>query len=1078
MVDTYVPLHNHTYFSQLDGYSSPEEYLQRCTELGISSFAITEHGNQYSWVYFEKLKEKYPSIKIIYGVEFYECDDINIKDKNNKYYHLIVLAKNENGRKAINELITRSNFDGFYFKGRVDLDMFKPFGKDLVVSSACLASKLSREKDYNKCVDYIKEYKSVFPHFYLEMQSHSHEDQAEYNKKILKLSKETNTPYIITTDSHTSKKEDLYYQKYHVNTANDSETINEIYEGCYVQSVDEIHKIMDSQVGHEAVENGLLNTIKVSELIEEVKMPFQEPQLPTFPLPLGFSDSTEYLKKLCLDGWKFRKLNKLAYEEQKIYLDRLNYELEVIDKMKFPGYFLIVWDFIEWARNNDVEVGAGRGSAAGSLVCYLLKISDLNPIKYGLIFERFLNPERVGMPDIDIDLSDRGKVIKYLENKYGEHNVCQIINYNYITPLTAIEDVGKILGFTYKEMRSLSSKFSYDTFDKCVEVNKDYLDKNPKYNDLIDIAGHLCGRLKTVSCHAGGVGIVDTNISDYMGMKLGSKGEHIIQVNKKIIEEIGIIKFDLLGVQTLSMVHEIKKDLNMDSWEININNPEFENSVEPYKVLNVAKTNGVFQTESSGMKDLLIRLRAKNISDVSVVLALYRPDTMGALNDYIDTKNGDKVIHNIHPKLDEILKETNNCLLYQEQLMDIVRIFGGRTYGGADKFRKGIGKKDTVLVKQEARKLYQEIIDNNFEEVVAKTISEDMENKGGYLFNKSHSYSYSVLTLQTAYLKSKYPLYFFKALFNLNKDKVGMLNKYILDSRDFNINVKTPDINKSELNFSIQDDSIVFGLSAISSIGENVASRIIEERNGNGIFKNFDDFITRTNLDKGQVIMLIKSGAIPCKNKHNRIVKYLKSLYSRSEFKCSTKLPSYQKLIMDWDINCEDYRIGKKKYDFDKNKMYEEYKKRAYKKYLEKEEVKYQKFIDENNKYLYDEEFWEFQALQIFIGNNPFDESYQYITTSFMDTKIHNECVVPGIISKVQKKKDKNKNTFAFLNLYTTFGILEILVWSSQFKQYESLLKKGNKITVLCKKESEEKAICLEVKVYEEWMKYIKHRKR
>lgn len=395
----YSALHNHSHYSLLDGYATPKEYLEQAKKIGLKAFAITEHGNEYSWCYFDKIKKDYPDIKMIYGVEFYECFDTEIKDKESKYFHLVVLAKNEEGRKAINKLVTKSNLEGFYYKPRVQLSDFAPYANNLIVSSACLASKIARESDLNKCIEYINEYKSIFPHFYLEMQSHNHIDQEIYNQKILHLSKATDTPYIITTDSHAATKEDLYYQARHVQIAHDSETMSETYEGCYLQSEEEIHDIMDNQIGKENVDVGLANTNIIADMIEEVNMPFQSPKLPTFPLPEGFSDNYTYLKHLVNEGWVKRGFDKFSKEKQEIYRERINYELETIHTMGFDGYFLIVWDFINFARSKNIMVAPGRGSCAGSLVCYSLHITDLDPIKYGLIFERFLNPERISMPD-------------------------------------------------------------------------------------------------------------------------------------------------------------------------------------------------------------------------------------------------------------------------------------------------------------------------------------------------------------------------------------------------------------------------------------------------------------------------------------------------------------------------------------------------------------------------------------------------------------------------------------------------------------------------------------------------------
>lgn len=738
----YSSLHNHTYYSLLDGYGSPKEMLDRAKKIGLKAFAITEHGNVYSHIYFDLIKKDYPDIKMIYGCELYECEDITVKDKDNKYFHLICLIRNEQGRKDLNKVITKSNFEGFYFKPRCTVEDIKPYADNFVISSACLASKLARESDFEKCIEYVNEYKEAFPYFFLEMQSHSHQDQRSYNQKILELSKRTNTPFIITTDSHAPKKEDLYYQDKLIqigrkSSNNDKNAIenSEVYEGCYMQSEDEIHEIMDSQIGYENVCLGLENTNKVADLIENVDMPFQKPQLPTFPLPDGYRDNNEFLWHLVRQGWKDRGYNNLSEDEQQVRRTRLNYEMGIIHSMGFDGYFLFVWDFIKAAEKLGIEVGKGRGSAAGSLVCYCCHITDIDPIKYGLIFERFLNPERVGLPDIDTDVGNRDAIIDYLVDKYGEERVCQIINYSYITPTVAITDVGKILGFPYNQMQKLSQKFTFDKWDDCMKANPNLLADNPQYADLFDIAKHLSGRVKTVSIHAGGVGIVDTTINDYMPMKIGTKGEHVIQVDKHYVEDIGIVKFDLLGVATLNLVKEIKDDLHLDPWDYDINNPEFENDRPTYELLASGKTNGVFQVESAGMKDLLIRLKPKleqlDFEVISVILALYRPDSMGALDEYVEMATGGSRPPSIHPDVDEILKDTNYCMIYQEQLLDIVKKFGGRTYGQADLFRKAIGKKLPELVKQESEKLRGEIMTNGYSKDIANTIADELASKGG-----------------------------------------------------------------------------------------------------------------------------------------------------------------------------------------------------------------------------------------------------------------------------------------------------------------------------------------------------------
>ena len=1082
----YCSLHNHTYYSLLDGYGSPKEMLDRAKEIGLKAFAITEHGNVYSSIYFDLIKKDYPDIKMIYGCELYECEDITVKDKDNKYFHLICLIRNEQGRKDLNKVITKSNFEGFYFKPRCTVEDIKPYAKNFVISSACLASKLARESDFEKCIEYINEYKEAFPHFFLEMQSHSHQDQCLYNQKILELSKRTNTPFIITTDSHAPKKEDLYYQDKLIqigrkSSNNDKNAIenSEVYEGCYMQSEDEIHEIMDSQIGYENVCLGLENTNKVANLIENVDMPFQKPQLPTFPLPDGYRDNNEFLWHLVRQGWKDRGYDNLSEDEQQVRRTRLNYEMGIIHSMGFDGYFLFVWDFIKAAEKLGIEVGKGRGSAAGSLVCYCCHITDIDPIKYGLIFERFLNPERVGLPDIDTDVGNRDAIIDYLVDKYGEERVCQIINYSYITPTVAITDVGKILGFPYNQMQKLSQKFTFDKWDDCMKANPNLLADNPQYADLFDIAKHLSGRVKTVSIHAGGVGIVDTTINDYMPMKIGTKGEHVIQVDKHYVEDIGIVKFDLLGVATLNLVKEIKDDLHLDPWDYDINNPEFENDRPTYELLASGKTNGVFQVESAGMKDLLIRLKPKleqlDFEVISVILALYRPDSMGALDEYVEMATGGSRPPSIHPDMDEILKDTNYCMIYQEQLLDIVKKFGGRTYGGADLFRKAIGKKIVELVQKESEILRGEIVANGYPKEIADKIANELSQKGGYLFNKSHSYSYAVLCFETAWFKAHYPTYFFKALFNQNKDKAGAINKYILDARYFNVDIMPPNINHSGMNFTVDKDKVLFGLSAIGGIGESLSKQIIEERENNGIYKSFNDLIQRLSLGKASVIALIKSGAIPCKNKREKLISYLKSEYQPLKFSEVKSLPTYKKLEEDWNIDLKKYVIPSsgKRIIYDKEALLTEYNRLKKIQFEENQKIRFQKYIDDNKKYLEDEQFWEFQTLQVFINDNPFDAAYTFLTP-FEDVPDGEKCTLVGIIAKVQKKKDKNGKQFAYINIYSSFGLVEGIVWHSQLKEYEDLVKKGQQVAILCKKDSEEKVIVEKLKPYSKWLEYVR----
>lgn len=1056
---SYVPLHNHSEYSVLDGFAHPEEYLIRARELGINAFAITEHGNQYSWIYFDKLKNKYQDIKMIYGVEFYECEDISIQDKNNKYYHLVALAKNEQGRIALNEIISKSNFEGFYYKPRVDLKLLKPYAEDIVILSACLASKLSREDDYDKCKEYVLEYKSIFPNFFLEMQSHDTDDQCKYNQKIMKLSQDTNTKFVITTDSHAATKDDLYYQARHVQIAHDDETLTEVYSGCYLQTEDEIHSIMDSQIGYKNVSIGLENTNIVSDTIDKVNMPFQEPQLPTYPLPEGFKTNHDFLKHLTEIGWNNRHFNSMSEKEQEVRKQRLEYELSVIRQMNYDGYFLIVWDFVNYAKNNNIIVGDGRGSGGGSIVNYLLGISELDPIKYDLIFERFLNPERVSMPDLDLDFADRDKIIEYLMEKYGEEKVCQIINFSYITPVVAIKDVGRVLGIPYNISNKISKKFTYETFDECIKNNPSVYEDYSDYTELFKIASKISGRVRNASIHAGGVGIVDTKITDYMALKAGSKGERVIQVDKKMVEEIGIIKFDILGVATLGVVQEVMKSVGLQPWDLNVNNKQFLNDQKMYELLQSARTNGVFQVESQGMKDLLLRLAPTSLEDVSAVLALYRPDTMSMLEDYIYYKHNSDQIQYWHPDMKPLLDKTYGCIIYQEEIMDIVRVFGGRTYGGADKFRKGIGKKDKNLVKQEADKLYQEIIDNKYPEELSKKISEYMATMGGYSFNKSHSALYAILTLKTAYLKAHYPAYFFCALLNQNKNDYGVINKYIIDANDFGIEILPPNINESNQGFSVINNKILFGLEAIKGIGEKFAEQIISERK-KGKYLGYKDFYNRIKPSTSQIVSLVKSGAIPCKDKKQFLIKYAKSMFEIKSYKPVTTLPTLSVLREKYGIETPDKEKRLHLYNIEKEKEFKTTQQSRYEKHM----------TTFSDKYLCDEQFWEFEALSVFITNNPFVEAYQYIAKTFEETENGSECVTVGVISNIVKKKDRHGKQFAFISINSAYGLLEAICWHSQYKQYEDLIKRGSQIALICKK-NDDKATIKSMKTYDQWLK-------
>lgn len=1061
-------LHTHSYMSLLDGFSSPEENLKRASELGLKAIAITEHGEVTSWPYYSELKDKYPNVKLLYGIEAYECEDREVKDKNSKYWHLIIIAKNEAGRQAVNRLSTLGHLHGFYSRPRITKeDIAKEDTNNLIILSACLASRLSRTDDYDTCIKLVQEYKSLFPHYYLEVQAHANSEQAKYNQKIMRLANDTHTKVVVTNDVHAATKEDLHYQDYFLRIAHDTETAAEIYEGCYFMSRKEQHEVLDSQIGYDAAEWCINNTDEVADLCDYVDMPWHEPELPKIEIPPQYSNSIAYLKDLVKEGWKKRGTDKFDVEKQKIYRKRVDDELFVIEKKDFCDYFLILVDYINWCKKNDVIVGPGRGSAAGSLVCYLIGITQLDSIKYELDFGRFLTIERKDLPDVDVDVSDRAKVVEYLTQKYGEDRVVQVMNIVYTTPVTSIQDVGKVLGFPYAEIRKISEKFVQKTWKDCLEANPEVAE-NPKYKELLDIASHINGRPRGYGIHAGGVIVCRHPYYEYIGIRHGTDGEHVISVDKVMDEKIGLVKFDILGVASLVAIDEAKREDNIPDWEIDINNPEFENDKAAYDLICSGKTDNLFQIESSGMKDLVAQLQPRSIEELSALIALYRPDAMPSIPTYVDCKYHPEHIHYFHPDMEPIFRSTYGVNIYQEQSMKLTKVFGGRNDAGADRMRKCLAKKKPEKVKEEVELLHDEIIANGYDKATAEYICNELSTKGGYGFNASHSQAYAVICLQTAYLKAHHPLAFFKAMLNLNKAKVGKVNKIMVDARGFDIQILPPSINRSGMDFTVSNGKILFGLSAIGGIGNTLAETIIAERDRNGKFKGLDDFTSRVRATKAQIIALVKSGAIPTKNKRIFLEKYIASGLEQSEFKPVSTLPTKAVLLSKWDIDTEHYKVGKK---VDKETVLRIYnEKRRVVHETEKLKKKEAYMAEQSEKYLKDEQFWEFQTLQTFIiDKNPFEKAYEYIK-DFSDLETGDSCVLVGIIAKIQKKKTKTGMQFAFVNLYSGDGIIELTVWPRVLSDYQDLIVKGSQVAVLGKKEDESHVIASNLKPYKQWL--------
>lgn len=981
---------------------------------------------------------------------------------------MIIIAKNEAGRQAVNRLSTLGHLHGFYSRPRITKeDIAKEDTNNLIILSACLASRLSKTDDYNACVKLVQEYKSLFPHYYLEVQAHANSEQAKYNQKIMRLANDTHTKVVVTNDVHAATKEDLYYQDYFLRIAHDTETAAEIYEGCYFMSREEQHEVLDGQIGYDAAEWCINNTDEVADLCDYVDMPWHEPELPKIEIPPQYSNSAAYLKDLVKEGWKKRSIDKFDVEKQKIYRKRVDDELFVIEKKDFCDYFLILVDYINWCKQNDVIVGPGRGSAAGSLVCYLIGITQLDSIKYELDFGRFLTIERKDLPDVDVDVSDRAKVVEYLTQKYGEDRVVQVMNIVYTTPVTSIQDVGKVLGFQYAEIRKISEKFVQKTWKDCLEANPEVAE-NPKYKELLDIASHINGRPRGYGIHAGGVIVCRHPYYEYIGIRHGTDGEHVISVDKVMDEKIGLVKFDILGVASLVAIDEAKREDNIPDWEIDINNPEFENDKETYDLICSGRTDNLFQIESSGMKDLVAQLQPRSIEELSALIALYRPDAMPSIPTYVDCKYHPEHIHYFHPDMEPIFRSTYGVNIYQEQSMKLTKVFGGRNDAGADRMRKCLAKKKPEKVKEEVELLYDEIIANGYDKATAEYICNELSTKGGYGFNASHSQAYAVICLQTAYLKAHHPLAFFKAMLNLNKAKVGKVNKIMVDARGFDIQILPPSINRSGMDFTVSNGKILFGLSAIGGIGNTLADAIIAERDKNGKFKGLEDFTSRVRTTKAQIIALVKSGAIPIKNKRVFLEKYIASGLEQSEFKPVSTLPTKAVLLSKWDIDTEHYKVGKKVDKETVLRIYNEKRRVVYE--TEKLKKKDAYMAEQTTKYLQDEELWEFQTLQTFISDpNPFEKAFSYIK-DFSEIEESDSCVLVGIIAKIQKKKTKTGMQFAFVNLYSGDGIIELTVWPRVLSDYQDLIVKGSQVAVLGKKEDESHIIANNFKPYKQWL--------
>ncbi len=885
----FTHLHVHSEYSLLDGAGRVSDLPKRAKELGQTAMALTDHGVMYGAVDFYKACKK-EGIKPIIGCEVYVAprslyDKSTKEDANN--FHLVLLAKNATGYKNLCKIVSKAAVDGFYYRPRTDISELKKYSEGLVALSACLAGVIpSRlvDGDYKGAKEALLEYKSIFEDFYLEIQDHNIQEQRDIMPQMLKLAEETGTELVATNDVHYVKKEDATYQDVLLciqtgKNLSDENRMRFETDEFYVKSEEEMKSLF--AFAPRAIDN----TQKIADMCN-FEFEFHKKLLPQFDVPEGFTKEG-YLEHLCREGLKSRYGENPAEDVTR----RLEYELSVINSMGFTDYFLIVSDFVGYAKRNGIYVGPGRGSAAGSVVSYSLRITDIDPIKYNLLFERFLNPERVSMPDIDIDfcIERRGEVIDYVVNKYGKDNVCQIVTFGTMKARGAIRDSGRVMGIPYSDV-DLVAKAVPKTLNVTLEEAlktpklKEAYESDEQVKKLVDTAMSIEGLPKSSGTHAAGVVICGERLDENIPL---SKNDDVVvtQFTKDTVEELGLLKMDFLGLKNLTIIRNCLEIASAQGINIDLEKIPYD-SPEVYRMISQGDTEGVFQLESGGMTNFMRKLEPGNLEDIIAGISLYRPGPMDFIPQYIRNKQNPELITYKHPALEKILRDTYGCIVYQEQVMEIVRELAGFSLGGADMVRRAMSKKKAhEMEKARKRFIYGEedengnvIIDGclrrGIDEKTAISIFDDMDAFAKYAFNKSHAAAYAVIAYQTAYLKCFYPVYFMAALITGFMDESEKVALYVEKCRMMGIDILPPDINKSLSSFSVEGTNIRFGLGTVKNVGIAFMDKVVNERKQNGNFKSFSDFAKRMSkheLNKRAVEGIIRVGAfdsvVPERNK-------------------------------------------------------------------------------------------------------------------------------------------------------------------------------------------------------------------
>ena len=880
---SFVHLHVHTEYSLLDGACRIGGMMDRVKELGQTAVAITDHGVMYGCIDFYKAA-KAAGIKPIIGCEVYVARR-NMSDRvhgiDNDPYHLVLLCKNRKGYENLCYLVSQAFTNGFYGKPRVDLTLLEKHHEGLIALSACLAGAIPKylmEEDYDSAKAYALKMADIFgeEHFYLELQDHGIEEQLPVNQGVLRLARETGLPLVVTNDAHYLRREDAAMQDVLLcvqtgKTVDDENRMKFQTQEFYLKSEEELRQLFPG------LDEAFENTEKIAQRCN-LEFTFHEYHLPSFPVPEGYTNE-EYFRKLCYDGFRERYASP-----PEAYVERLEYEIGVISRMGYVNYYLIVWDFIRYAKEQGIPVGPGRGSGAASIVAYCMHITEVDPMKYALIFERFLNPERVSMPDFDTDFCQerRGEVIDYVMRKYGADHVAQIATFGTMAARGAIRDVGRALNFTYAEtdvVAKLVPTTLHITLKEALEVSpqlKEKYDSDERVKKLIDTAMSLEGMPRNTSTHAAGVVITADPVCTYV--PLSRNDDTIVtQYTMTTIEELGLLKMDFLGLRNLTVIRDAELQIRKFNPNFSMNNIQ-DDDPETFKMLAEGKTQGVFQLESAGMTGVCVGMKADSIEDITAIVALYRPGPMDSIPKFIESKlNPSKVTYKC-PQLEPILKVTYGCIVYQEQVIEIFRQLGGYTMGQADNIRRAISKKKMKIIEAERKVFVYGDPENNIPgciargipEAVAQSLYDEIVAFANYAFNKAHAVCYAVVSYQTAYLKCHYPKQYMAALMTSVLDSAAKISGYIAECKELGIPVLPPDINHSEDHFTVDGEAIRFGLGAVKNVGHGLVRAMCAKRDEGGRFKSLEDFIQRMGdeINKRAVENFIKCGAMDCFGHH------------------------------------------------------------------------------------------------------------------------------------------------------------------------------------------------------------------